>query len=1052
MLHATFPHWTTRWNDMDGLDTDNSWNFFMSKVNYCIEKHVPVKRANVKFKKPKWMDQYCVRKVKKKYHAWKRFTFSHSYVDYENYCKLRNSASKAVRFAKKRYQRGIAESVKISPKTFWSHVKEETKSKSNIGDIKDQHGNINMGTESWLDGSIKSSEVFPSNFKAYRRDRNTGTQGGGVFLLVSEQYQSNEPEELKAENCEVVWSKIKIKGVQDLYVGAFYKPPSATDPDYLDNLSSCLSKIPRGAHLWLGGDFNLADIDWENECTVPQAANATQCSQLLSVVKDAFLDQIVSTPTRITEYTSNILDLFLTNNRTLVNKCEVVPGIGDHEAVYVESSMRPMKVKTPPRKVFQYKKANYDQMQEDLREYQTLFTEQTRSSSVNDTWIQFEEKLKELTDKHIPSKMISGNRIRKPWMDKTVRSGHRKVKKLFAKQKKSGRQKDRRRYLHTKAQAQRQERQAYWKYVENLIELGDNEQDQHPSKQKRFFSFIKSLKKDSSGVAPLRDQGKLHSDPVDKANILNRQYQSQFTDEDKSEIPQPEGDPSPTMPDIHVTTEGVLKLLQKLNVNKASGPDMIPARLLKELSKEIAPFLCIIYQKCLETGTIPDVWRTANVSAIYKKGEKFKASNYRPVSLTCISCKKFEHIIVSNIMRHLDTNNILTDCQHGFRPRRSCETQLITLVDELVKSLNKGKQHDLAILDFSKAFDRVPHERLLRKLDHHGIRGKTLDWIRAFLTDRTQKVAVEGVASEPIHVKSGVPQGSVLGPILFLVFINDLPASIRSSSRLFADDCVVYREIRSDNDCQILQDDLQKLWDWEKKWGMSFHPEKCSILRVHRKRAPVIFNYSLKGHTLTCDESTKYLGVEISQDMSWKLHIDKTVKKGNSTLGFLRRNLRINSEDVKSAAYISLVRPNLEYCSTIWNPYHKDQIHKLEMVQRRAARYATNRYHNTSSVSEMLDHLNWETLESRRTKAQLTMMFRIVNSLVDVPLEQYLTPASSRTRSAHSHKFRQISTTTSYYKNSFFPRTIITWNSLSPAIAEAPDLVSFKQGLSTLKF
>ena len=186
--------------------------------------------------------------------------------------------------------------------------------------------------------------------------------------------------------------------------------------------------------------------------------------------------------------------------------------------------------------------------------------------------------------------------------------------------------------------------------------------------------------------------------------------------------------------------------------------------------------------------------------------------------------------------------------------------------------------------------------------------------------------------------------------------------------------------------------------------------------------------------------------------MSWKLHIDKTVKKGNSTLGSLRRNLRINSEDVKSAAYISLVRPNLEYCSTIWNPYHKDQIHKLEMVQRRAARYATNRYHNTSSVSEMLDHLNWETLESRRTKAQLTMMFRIVNSLVDVPLEQYLTSASSRTRSAHSHKFRQISTTTSYYKNSFSPRTIITWNSLSPAIAEAPDLVSFKQGLSTLKF
>ena len=283
----------------------------------------------------------------------------------------------------------------------------------------------------------------------------------------------------------------------------------------------------------------------------------------------------------------------------------------------------------------------------------------------------------------------------------------------------------------------------------------------------------------------------------------------------------------------------------------------------------------------------------------------------------------FEHIIVSNILRHLDSNNILTDCQHGFRPRRSCDTQLITLADELVKSLNKGKQHDLAILDFSKAFDRVPQERLLWKLNHYGIWGRTLACISAFLTDRTQKVTVEGIASEPVHVKSGVPQGSVLGPVLFLVFIIDLTASIRSSSRLFADDCEVYREIRSDNDCQILKNDLQKLWDCEKKWRMSFHPEKCSILRVHRKKTPVIFNYSLKGHTLKCEESTKYLGVEISQDMSWKLHTDKTVKKGNSTLDFLRRNLRINSEDVKSAAFISLVRPKLRVL-----------LHNLECILR----------------------------------------------------------------------------------------------------------------------
>ncbi len=281
---------------------------------------------------------------------------------------------------------------------------------------------------------------------------------------------------------------------------------------------------------------------------------------------------------------------------------------------------------------------------------------------------------------------------------------------------------------------------------------------------------------------------------------------------------------------------------------------MLPARVLKELANECAPYLCYIYQKCLTTGSILDIWKTATVSAIFKKGDRYKASNYRPVSLTCICCKMLEHIIVSNVMGHLGRNNILTDGQHGFRRRRSCETQLLTLSDELLKSLDKGKQHDLANLDFSKAFDKVPHQRLLTKLHHYGIRGQTLEWIRAFLTDRTQRVAVDGAISDPAPVVSGVPQGSVLGPILFLVYINDLPLKVSPKTRLFAD-CVVYREISSERDCEVLQDDLRRLWDWEKLWGMSFNPEKCCILRVCRKRSPILYSYTLKGHRLACEEA-----------------------------------------------------------------------------------------------------------------------------------------------------------------------------------------------------
>ena len=393
-------------------------------------------------------------------------------------------------------------------------------------------------------------------------------------------------------------------------------------------------------------------------------------------------------------------------------------------------------------------------------------------------------------------------------------------------------------------------------------------------------------------------------------------------------------------------------------------------------------------------------------------------------------------MITSNVLKHLESQ---TDCQHGFRARRSCETQLLTLAQELLAGHDKKHQHDLIILDFSKAFDRVPHQRLMRKLDHYGIRGSTYNWIEAFLTDRTQQVLVEGTTSDSIPVISGVPQGTVLGPLLFLLFINDLPDCVQSRTRLFADDCILYRQIKTQQDCAILQEDLTKLAAWEQKWGMAFHPDKCSTIRISRSRNSITTDYTLKGHTLTTEDYTKYLGVELQSTFSWNRHIDQTVKKANSMVGFLRRNLRVSSEANKTSAYYSMVRPLLEYCSTVWSPYTKEYIQKIEMVQR-------------SSVTSMLDHLEWETLESRRTKNQLIMFFKIVHGLVDIPADKYLTPASTRTRSRHSLKYRQIPTSSDYYKHSFFPQTVCLWNSLPAKVAEAASLVPFKPELSTVSF
>ena len=317
---------------------------------------------------------------------------------------------------------------------------------------------------------------------------------------------------------------------------------------------------------------------------------------------------------------------------------------------------------------------------------------------------------------------------------------------------------------------------------------------------KRFWTYIKHKRTDCKGIAPLRSDGLLHSDTTDQSNILNKQFQSAFSEkininkDQFNEKCQMNGQ-FPSAPETNITCAGVLKLLQKINPNKAAGQDNIRPKISKELATEIAPILTIIFRISFETGEVPPDWRSANVSPVYKKGDRYKAENYRPISLTCICCKLMEHIVTSHIMGHADRNNILYPLQHGFRCKRSCETQLIEFIDETSKNMASGKQTDVLIMDFSKAFDKVSHNLLAHKLEHYGIRGKTNNWIKNFLHDRSHTVVVDGVTSDYISVDSGVPQGSVLGLSLFLFYINDMPQGLKSTVRLFADDTIAYYNI-----------------------------------------------------------------------------------------------------------------------------------------------------------------------------------------------------------------------------------------------------------------
>ena len=348
------------------------------------------------------------------------------------------------------------------------------------------------------------------------------------------------------------------------------------------------------------------------------------------------------------------------------------------------------------------------------------------------------------------------------------------------------------------------------------------------------------------------------------------------------------------MPDL-ITTKGTENLLKNLNPNKASGPDEISPKLLKELHYEIAPILTKIFRSTLHSGIVPDGCNSALVARVYKKDPNRKASKYRPISLTCIASKLMEHILVSNIMTHFDSNNLLTPFQHGFRSKHSCETQLISFTQEIFDNLENGKQSDLIIMDFSKAFEKVDHNLLIYKLFNMGVNLKAVSWIKSFLQSRNQSVVVEGKQSPSVPVMSGVPQISVLGPCLFLAYINDLPGSLKSRARLFADDTIVYLTINSPSDPETLQPDLHKLEEWESNLSMEFNPEPCEVIRVTKKKNPIIFPYKLHNIELKSTETAKYLGITISNDLHWKPHIEKVSSKASNILKFIKRNVKTNN-------------------------------------------------------------------------------------------------------------------------------------------------------------
>ena len=906
--------------------------------------------------------------------------------------------------------------------------------------IAEHRAEIIIGCETHLDATYLSSEIFPSHFNVIRKDRNEGS--GGVFIA----YNSDIPiveEPLLNGDAEMIWAKLCVNNCKPVYICSFYRPPNnLTTP--ITNLRASLSKITtQNPDIVVAGDFNFPDIEWKEGigCISPSPTYGRELNHLFAeVVNDSGLEQFVTQATR----NNHVLDLVFTTTLDLIYDVNVVPGISDHEAVSFKIKLPSYIPSTKQlRKVYHYHRANIDRILEEMNLFSSTFlSQEPHQYSVESNWLRLKSILLHVVELYVPHKTINPYKDL-PWMNRNIKAQMRKRKRLYNKARCTKSPADWTQYKIMRNVVNKSLRQAHEGYCQHLFD------NSFTNNRKRFWSLVKRSHKSYQSVAPLEVNNSLKITPTSKAETLGEQFFSVFTRENNS-IPVIPSTQYPPMPNVTFNTKGIESLLKDLKPGKAAGPDEIPTWILKTCAEQIAPVLQVIFTQSLNSSTLPNDWLTANIIPAFKKGSKSTPANYRPISLTVVCCKIMEHIIFHSIMDHLNIHNIINPNQHGFRPGFSCNTQLMLLVDDILKAMDNHLQVDLVLLDFSKAFDTVAHKKLLHKLSHYGIQSNIHKWITTWLTSRTQRVLVEGCTSSSKQVLSGVPQGTVLGPLMFLLYINDIDTSISSSIRLFADDCVLYRVIKSPQDNLILQQDLTQLAQWTDTWQMRLNIEKCVTMTCTRSPVSTPTVYSIHEHPLNVVDQHDYLGVRLHSSMTWSHHIQLKVNKATKVLNLIKRTLHKCTKEVKETAYFTLVRPILEYTAIIWDPYQQYLIDSIEKIQRRAARWVMGDYRLTSSVSEMISTLQWPSLEQRRLHNRLTMFYNFVNKAtsIDIPLHYHPYTSTHNTRYYHPLHYMIPWSSTSYYQMSFFPKTIRDWNSLPHQIIESESVNIFSHRLS----
>ena len=899
--------------------------------------------------------------------------------------------------------------------------------------------------ETWLTADTPSGICCPQGYSMVRKDRLT--RGGGVAILLSNRLKYNIVSIDEKYDCiEIVSVDISV-GSDSIRVIAYYRPPGmgASDITYAANSITLLRKLcSTNKQICLLGDFNLPDIDW----SFYHGPDNFIYNQFLEFINCHGLTQLCTEPTR----NRNILDLVLTSVDAKVCDLSYLPPIStsDHNVVLFEflvSSVPP--VQDNPCIQYDWLRADYAGIQREILSinWNQIFQ---YSITVEESWKTFCLITKDAIDKYVPTfcpkPAAQNHKKRYPRHIKTL---IRQKAVAWKRWKISETDNDKLTYNNLATECRIAV--ANYSCTQEINLLRKNNLGS-------FYRFVNGKLTSKSPTTSIRlPNGTLTDDPLTKSKIFNDFFSSVFTTDNGINPPMASRVPQGVeLSSIEITPLSVYSTLKQLKTSTSSGPDGLPNILLKNCAHALCVPLAHLFDISLKDGILPQCWKTAHVIPVHKKGCAADPNNYRPISLTSTCCKVMERVLNREIVKYLLNNNLITPQQHGFIHKRSTCTNLLESVHDWSINLELRKKSDVIYFDFKKAFDSVSHSKLVTKLQCYGFAGNLLYWLQQFLSGRCQTVKIDSSFSAPSGVSSGVIQGSVLGPTLFLLFINDIAdifSDLDVSFKLFADDLKLYSKcnLNGSDDLPIA---IDRLCTWCSTWQLSIAVNKCSFCSIRNPNMydDVNYSYSLDGNRIVTCDTVRDLGVVIDDSLKFDKHVSLIVHNALSRCKLILKSFSSKHPTLLVRAFNTYVRPTLEYCSPVWSPHYKYLIDKIEHVQQ----YFTKRIPGFWNLSykERLSTLGIHTLECRRTIKDITLCYQIINNNIQSLISDCFTLHNNtnpgiKTR-GHNLKLIKHFTSNNHVKFYFSNRVIDHWNQLPNEVVSSTSIDTFKVRLNKL--